>query len=103
VLGAPLGVFLLLGLALLYTVGYTAGAHGVGRLLVRSPDSSRYVAFLAGWGVLRLLALIPVVGGLSWTLVSMLGLGLLVRAARAPSGADAAAMAPAPPPPPMPA
>jgi hypothetical protein len=81
VVAIPLGVFLLLALALLYTVGYVAGAHGIGRMLLRAP-TSRFLAFLVGWGILRVLALIPVVGGLVWTLASIFGLGLLWVAAR---------------------
>jgi hypothetical protein len=81
VVAIPLGLFMLLALALLYTVGYIAGAHAIGRLLVRTP-TSRFLAFLAGWGILRVLGLIPVVGGLAWTLASVFGLGLLWVAGR---------------------
>ncbi len=35
VVALPLGLFMLLALALLYTVGYVAGAHAIGRLLVK--------------------------------------------------------------------
>ena len=97
IVAIPLGVFLLLGLALLYTVGYVAGAHGVGRLLVR-PPTSRFAAFLAGWAILRGLALIPAVGGVVFVLASVLGLGLLVVAARRRPRVDAAAIVPPPPP-----
>jgi hypothetical protein len=82
VVAIPLGLFTLLALGLLYTVGYVAGAHAIGRLLVRSPTTSRFVAFLAGWAVLRLLGLVPVLGGLAWTLASILGLGVLWVASR---------------------
>ena len=81
VVALPLGVFMLLAIGLLYTVGYVAGAHGIGRLLVKSP-TSRFLAFLAGWGILRLLALIPVLGGFAWTIASIFGLGVLWVAAR---------------------
>ena len=96
IVAIPLGFFLLLAYALLYTVGYVAGAHAVGRLLVKSP-TSRFVGFLAGWGILRLLALIPVVGGLVWTLTSMLGLGLLVVASRGGPRVESPAVVPPPP------
>ena len=77
------------------------GAHAIGRRLVREPKS-RYLAFLAGWGVLRLLGLIPVVGGIVWTLVTIFGLGVIVVAARrVPS--QVRVDAPAPPPYPIPA
>ena len=74
-------MFILLALALLYTVGYVAGVHGLGRLVVK-PPSSRHVAFLAGWGIARLAALIPVAGGLAWTLLAIFGLGIIAVSAR---------------------
>jgi hypothetical protein len=85
VVAIPLGLFVLLALALLYTVGYVVGAHGIGRLLVKTP-TSRFLAFFAGWAILRVLALVPVVGGIAWTLVSILGLGLLWVAGRKAAG-----------------
>jgi hypothetical protein len=101
--GTPLGLYALLALAFIYTVGYVAGAIGIGRRLVR-PPTSRYVSFLAGWGLLRLIALIPVVGGIAFVVVAVLGFGLLaVAARRRGAGADDMAMAPPPPAPPMPA
>ncbi len=82
VVGIPLGLFLLLGLALVYTVGYVIGALAIGRLVVK-PPTSRYLAFLAGWGALRVLALIPFVGGLAWLVATVIGLGTLWVGARA--------------------
>jgi hypothetical protein len=81
VIAIPLGLFTLLALALLYTVGYVVGALAIGRFLVK-PPTSRFLAFLVGWGILRVLALIPVVGGVVWTLGSIFGLGVLWVAAR---------------------
>lgn len=81
VVAIPLGLFLLLALALLYTIGYVAAAHALGRRLV-APPTSRFVAFLAGWAILRGLALIPFIGGLAWILASIFGLGVLWVAAR---------------------
>lgn len=80
VVGIPLGLFVLFALALIYTIGYTVGTMGVGRLVMRT--SSRYVAFLVGLAILRALALIPVVGGLLWLLAAAWGLGLLAVAIR---------------------
>jgi hypothetical protein len=82
VLGIPLGIFLMLALALVYSIGYVIGALAIGRLLVK-PPTSRYLAFLAGWGALRVLALIPFVGGLAWLVTTVLGLGTLWVGARA--------------------
>ena len=45
VVAFPLGLLILLALGLLYTVGYVAGAHALGRLLVNAP-TTRFVAFL---------------------------------------------------------
>ena len=98
VVGIPLGLFVMLALALIYTIGYAVATHGVGRLVMRS--SSRYVAFLIGLVILRGLALIPILGGLLWLLASVWGLGLLavaIRAGRTPQTVTAAGA-----PPPMP-
>ena len=99
VVGTPLGLFVLLGLALIYTVGYTATIVGVGRMLMGS--SSKYVAFLVAWLILRGIALVPVLGGLTWFLASAWGLGMLAVAIRGSRSPSAMAAAP-PPPPPMP-
>lgn len=101
VLGIPLGVFLLLGLALLYTVGYVAGAHGIGRFVMK-PPSSRFAAFLIGWVIVRVIALIPVLGGFAWMVVAIFGLGLLAVAARRTPSPEAAVPVAQPPAPPMP-
>jgi hypothetical protein len=93
VITLPLGLFMLLALGLIYTVGYVAGAHAIGRLLVKAPSTSRFFAFLAGWGILRVLALIPVLGGLAWTLASIFGLGVLLVASRRPAAEPMSAQA----------
>ena len=72
---------MLAGLGLLYMVGYVAATYVVGRLIIKPPKSP-YLAFLVGWVILRLLALIPVVGGIAWVLAAAWGLGLLAAAAR---------------------
>ena len=100
VVALPLGLFMLLAIGLLYTVGYVAGAHAIGRLLVKAP-TSRFLAFLAGWGILRVLALIPVLGGIAWTLASIFGLGVLWVAGRRTAAEPMAAHTL--PPPPLPA
>jgi hypothetical protein len=79
VVGIPLGLSLLLALAFIYTLGYVVATVAVGNLIMRT-SSSRWVVFLVGWIALRLLALIPVVGGLLWFLGSVWGLGLLAVA-----------------------
>jgi hypothetical protein len=103
IVGIPLGLYMLLGLALVYTVGYVAGAQVLGRLLVR-PPRSRFLAFLAGWAILRVVALVPVLGGFVFLIASLVGLGALLVAGRRPAAYDGlAGEAPPPPPPPVPA
>jgi hypothetical protein len=102
VVAIPLGLFLLLGLALLYTIGYVAGAQVLGRMVVKEPNS-RFAAFFAGWGILRGIALIPVLGGLVFMVTSIVGLGALLIASRAAGGATSAVAPAAVPPPPPPA
>ena len=107
IVAIPLGVFLLLALPLLYTVGYALGAHAAGRLMIR-PPTSRFLAFFVGWLVLRVLALVPVLGGLLWLAAVILGLGSVAAAARRGGLGEEApgVLAPAPaamPPPPPPA
>ena len=103
VVAIPLGLFLLLALALLYTLGYVAGAQVLGRRMV-NPPGSRYVAFLVGWLILRGIGLIPFLGGLVWVLASIAGLGALVIAARrstsVPGPPPTQPVAPIPEPPP---
>ena len=82
IVGIPLGLFLLLALAFIYSIGYVIGALALGRLVVK-PPASRYLAFLAGWGALRLLALIPFLGGVAWFVATVIGLGTIWVGARA--------------------
>ena len=100
VVGIPLGVFTLLALAFLYTVGYVVATIGLGSRVLSSTQS-RYVAFLGGWVILRLLALIPFVGGWLWFLGSVWGLGLLAVAIR--RGRSDVPVGSPPPMPPVPA
>lgn len=91
IVGFPFGIGLLAALGLIYALGYAAAAWVLGRRLVRG--SAWIVAFLAGWGVLRLLALIPILGGLVWFAATVFGLGALAVAiwrARVPRAAVAA-------------
>jgi len=76
IVGIPLGLGVLAALALIYTLGYTATAWIIGRRILR-PGTSWVLAFLLGWGILRVLALIPIVGGLIWFAAVVFGLGAL--------------------------
>jgi hypothetical protein len=101
VIAIPLGLFLLLALALLYTIGYVAGAHVLGRRVLR-PESSRFAAFLVGWGIVRGFGLIPIAGTVVWVLAAIAGLGAIVVAARGsiPVATTPVATPPVPAPPP---
>jgi hypothetical protein len=79
VVGIPLGLGLLAALALIQALGYTAAAWIVGRTILRTP-TVWVVAFLVGWGILRVAALIPLLGGLAWFASVVFGLGALMVA-----------------------
>jgi cytoskeletal protein CcmA (bactofilin family) len=79
VVGIPLGIGLLLAWLPLYGLGYTAGAFVVGRLVVGK--GTRILAFLAGLAILRLAALVPFLGELTWAVATIFGLGALLAAA----------------------
>jgi hypothetical protein len=90
VIGIPLGLGLLAALLLIYALGYSAAAWILGRSIVRGPTSWA-VAFLAGWAILRVAALVPILGGLVWFAAVVIGLGALAVAiwrARTPSRTD---------------
>jgi hypothetical protein len=92
IVGIPLGIGLLAALGLIYALGYSAAAWILGRGLIRG-STAWIVAFLAGWGILRVVALIPIIGGLVWFAATVFGLGALAVAvwrARSP-GTSAAA------------
>lgn len=91
IVGIPLAIALLLTVFPLYLLGYVTSAWLLGRRLV---GERPVLGFLAGWGILRALALVPVVGGLVWLGATIFGLGALgVAAWRARAGP---ATAPAP-------
>lgn len=98
VVGIPFGLGMLLGLGLIYTLGYTASSHALGRALVR-PPTNRFLAFLAGWAILRVVSIVPFLGGLVSFAAIVYGLGCLAVAARAVQRQRAAPLAPPPPPP----
>lgn len=97
--GIPLGVALLLALVPVMLVAYVTAAWIVGRQLVKEP-ASPWLALLAGWGILRVLALIPVLGFLVGLVATAIGLGALVVAlwrARGPAEPRATPEAPGSP------
>ena len=92
--GIPFGVGLLLAAIPVLLVAYTTTAWVVGRRVLRNRSQSPWAMLLAGWGILRLTALIPVVGGLVGLVATVLGLGALTVAlwrARTPNAPAAPA------------
>ena len=94
--GIPLGVVAALAIVPLYALGYAASAWLLGRALVRAPRS-RYLALLAGWGVLRIVALIPLASWLAAGLATIFGCGALAlvawRSSRSPAASAGSARA----------
>jgi hypothetical protein len=78
-LGLPLGIGLLLSLLPIYAIGYTTSAFLLGRAIVKHP-TSRFLAFLAGWGILSVIALVPGLGALAGFAATVFGLGALAIA-----------------------
>ena len=79
IVGIPLGVGLLLALALLYAIGYVVAGWILGRQLIK-PPAARALAVLVGILLLRLIALVPVLGGIVGTLAAAFGLGAVLVA-----------------------
>jgi hypothetical protein len=80
IVGALFGVAVLTGMVLLYLVAYAAGALTFGRLLLKEPRKPA-LAFLLGWVILRILALVPVLGGFLFAAAAVWGSGALILAA----------------------
>jgi cytoskeletal protein CcmA (bactofilin family) len=77
-LGLALGLVALLAMLPLYALGYVASAYLLGRRMVAEGGS--LAAFLAGWGVLRVIAFIPGRGAIAWLAATVFGLGALTVA-----------------------
>jgi hypothetical protein len=77
--GLPLGLGVLFALGLLYGVAYTTGAWVLGRRV--APGANPALAFLAGFAILRVIAIVPVLGGLAWLAAVVVGFGALAVAA----------------------
>lgn len=80
VVGIPFGVALLLAAVPVLLVAYATTAWIVGRRVLRNRSTSPWAALLAGWGILRVLALIPVAGALVGLAATVVGLGALAVA-----------------------
>lgn len=95
IVGIPLGLLGLLSLALLYMTGFVVASLCLGRLLVKEPTSV-FLAFLAGWGILRAVDLVPFLGGLVTLGASIYGIGALTLAAWRSQGRRLTPPAPGP-------
>jgi hypothetical protein len=103
VFGLPLGLGLLLALLPLAAVGYVTGCWVMGKIVMRGrPGTGRIPTFLVGWGILRLIALIPWLGWLSWFAAGAFGLSALILAAWYSSDPSRGAPTTPQPPPPSP-
>lgn len=86
VVGIPLGIAILLALLPLAAVAYVTASWALGRRIVKEPKN-RFLSFLAGVAILRLLALVPIVGGFVSIAAVVFGFGLIgaaIGAARLP-------------------
>ncbi len=82
IVGIPLGLGVLSAFNVLAPLGYVASSLILGRLMVKGTSTgARIGAFFAGFGILRVAALVPGLGFVVWFLVCLSGLGALVRAA----------------------
>lgn len=82
VLGLPLGLTMLSGLNVLAPLGYVTACLVFGRWFVKGTSSrARIGAFFAGFGILRLIALVPGLGLLVWFVVCIYGIGAVSMAA----------------------
>ncbi len=77
--GLPLGLATVFALALMYGLGYVSGCYFLGRLILKEPRN-RFLAFLVGWGILRVVGIVPVLGGLALAAATVYGLGCLTVA-----------------------
>jgi cytoskeletal protein CcmA (bactofilin family) len=74
--GLPLAFLVLLALLPVAALAYVASAYALGRRLVKEPKG-RIWAFLAGLAVLRVLALVPILGFIAGLAAVIFGLGLI--------------------------
>ena len=101
--GIPFGIALLLAAIPVLLVAYVTSAWMLGRRVLRNRSTSRWAALFAGWGILRVLALIPVVGALVGLVATVVGLGALAVALWRAGRPDAPAARPEAPAPGRPA
>jgi hypothetical protein len=76
ILGLPFGIGLLLALFPLYGIAYATTALVIGNRITKGAGIA---AFVVGLLILRLLALIPIAGGLIGLIALIVGLGVLLK------------------------
>jgi cytoskeletal protein CcmA (bactofilin family) len=101
--GIPFGIALLLAAIPVLLVAYATAAWIMGRRVLRNRSASPWAALFAGWGILRLLALIPIAGELIGLAATVVGLGALAVALWRARRASALIEEPRPPAPGPPA
>ena len=75
----PVGLAMLLALAMLFLVGATWAVWSVGRALVHDPRS-RWLAFGAGWAIAFAVSLVPYLNLAAWALAGVFGTGAMLVA-----------------------
>ncbi|MCB1017729.1 MAG: hypothetical protein KDB10_21765, partial [Acidimicrobiales bacterium] len=80
IVATPLGLVGLASMAPLYLLGFVAGATVLGHLILRERTGLVW-AFLLGWLILRVLGILPFLGGLLTFAATVYGLGALLVAA----------------------
>lgn len=75
----PLGLGLLLALALLWSAGVSWTAFAIGRAIWR-PPRSRWLALAIGWAIVAAFLAIPFAGGVVWFAGAVFGLGAMTVA-----------------------
>jgi hypothetical protein len=86
IVGIALSVAIFLALVPLAAIAYVTAAWALGRRLVKAPKN-QFLSFLAGLAILRLLALVPIAGGIVTLAAVVFGFGLIgaaIGAARNP-------------------
>jgi len=79
IIALPLGLATLFALAFMYSVGFVAGCYFLGRLILSEPRN-RLLAFLVGWGILRVIGIVPVLGSVVSAAAIVYGLGCVTVA-----------------------
>jgi len=97
VVGIPFGMGIFSLLTVLGPLGYVVASLELGRLMVKGKSGgARFGAFFAGFGILRLVALIPGIGFIVWYVAAFYGLGAIIIAAWRAGRGSAPASPPAP-------